>query len=181
MSAHDDIFAPDDVKPDQACNQTDDQATHPGVTFGVAATATCSVTVAPLLVVLLSQALEILVENVSVLHCTVAVGVTGILTVSDPRGAIVADLVQVTIDATATPHDHPLSTNDVPGQLIPVGRFKLRVVTPVEVACPALEMVIGTVETVLTVRGPCGCPIPGMRSTTLVETYGRTRHSVVEV
>lgn len=75
-----------------------------------------------------------LVENVRVLHCTVAVGVTGILTVSDTRGPTVADLVQVTTDAMATPHDHPLSTNAVPGQLMPAGRFKVRVVTPVEVA-----------------------------------------------
>lgn len=156
--------------PRLALYQNSDPAIPPGWVVGGGATATWRMTLAVLLVVLLSQVLEILVENVRVLHCTVAVGVTGILTVSDPRDAIVADLVQVTTDATAVPHDHPLSTNAAPGQFIPVGRVKVRVVTPVEVACPALVTVTGSVETALTAKGPCGCPIPGMRSTTLAET-----------
>jgi hypothetical protein len=161
--------------------QNSDPATPPGCVVGVGATATWITTLAVLLVVLLSQVLEILVENVRVLHCTVAVGLTGILTVSDPRDAIVADLVQVTTDATAIPHDHPLSIKELLGPFIPDGSVRVSVVTPVEVACPALVTVIGSVEIVLIARGPCGCPIPGMRSTTFAETYGRSLHSVVEV
>jgi hypothetical protein len=161
--------------------QNSDPAIPPGWVTGGGATATWRTTLAVLFVVLLSPILEILVENVSVPHCTAGVGVTGILTVSVPRATMAVDLVQVTTDATATPHDHPLSVKALLGPLIPVGSVSAIVVTPVEVACPALVIVMGSVETALTARGPCGCPIPGMRSTTLVETYGRIRHSVVEV
>jgi hypothetical protein len=101
---------------------------------GGGATATWRTTLAVLFAVLLSQALERLVVNVSVPHCTAGVGVTGILTVSVPSATMVADLVQVTTDATATPHDHPLFVKADPGQFIPVGRVSVSVVTPVEVA-----------------------------------------------
>lgn len=51
--------------------------------------------------------------------------------------------------------------------------------TPLDERLPTLDTIIGICETNPVVSGHSGCPIPGMRSGTLAETYGASLHSIV--
>lgn len=88
-------------------------------------------------------------------------------------------LVQVTVVPTCAPQDHQLSTKALVGHAILVGIVSTAVCTPLDERFPTLDRVIGICDTNPVVRGHSGCPIPGIRSTTLVDTYGASLHSTV--
>lgn len=98
---------------------------------------------------------------------------------SSASGAIVVVLVQVTVVPTCAPQDHPLSTKALVGHAILVGIVSTAVCTPLDERLPTLDTIIGICETNPVVSGHSGCPIPGMRSGRLAETYGASLHSMV--
>lgn len=70
------------------------------VSTGVGAITICSVTLALLLVRFESHPPLLVTVKVLNNHCVPAAGITGIFKVSNPRGAIVVVLVQVTVVPT---------------------------------------------------------------------------------
>ena len=90
-----------------------------------------------------SPGLEIDTLNVTLVPPAAGSGITGIRKVSDASDAIVVVLVQVTVEPTVAPQDHPLSTKALVGPEILAGRVRTAVWTPDDVRFPALVSVIG--------------------------------------
>ena len=135
---------------------------------------------AVLLAVLESQGLVIRTLKVTLVPLEARVGVTGIRSISIPVGAVIPVVfVHVTPVPTWAPQDHPLSTNAEEGHVIFVGTVNITVWTPLELAFPIFDTVIGSCESVPTASGHSGCPIPGIRSGTFPATYGAILHSRV--
>lgn len=113
----------------------------------------------------------ILTLNVTLVPLAARVGMTGIRTVSSQSGVVIfVVFVQVTPVPTWAPQDHPLFVNAVVGPVILVGIVRITVWTPLDDAFPTLVTVIGISEVSRVVRGPSGCPIPGMISGTFPAT-----------
>jgi hypothetical protein len=161
-----------------ALSQRLDPVTHPGE-YAMVADTTEFVANAVLFVVLESPGLEIDTLKVTLVPPAAGSGITGIRKVSHTRDAIVVVLVQVTVVPTVAPQDHPLSTKGLLGPEILAGSVRIVVCIPDDVRLPALVRVIGSCDIYQVVSGHSGCPIPGIRSTTLVDTYGRSLHSIV--
>lgn len=131
-------------------------AIPPASTFGAPHT-TEFVANAVLFVTFESQGFVIRTLKVTLVPLAARVGVTGIRRVSVPVGAdMVVVLVQVTPVPICAPHDHPLSRNAELGPVIFVGTVNMTVWTPLELAFPIFETVIGSCESVPTASGHSG-------------------------
>ena len=106
--------------PFPALSQSVAPATHHGLKLTPHTTAL--VAKAVLFVVLESPALLITPVKVTLVPLAASVGVTGILTVSEPRGVpMLVVFVHVTPVPTCAPQDHPLSENAFEGPMILAG------------------------------------------------------------
>ncbi len=152
--------------------------TPPGAITGAEVT-TAFVANAVLFVVFESPGFEIERLNVTFVHHAAGSGITGIRKISSVSGRMVVVLVQVTVVPTCAPHDHQLSTNALVGPVILVGIVSIAVCTPLDERFPTFDTLIGICDTNPVVSGHSGCPIPGIRSTTLLATYGASLHSSV--
>jgi hypothetical protein len=132
---------------------------------------------AVLLAVFESLGLDILTLKVTLVPPAAGNGITGILTVSDPSETILVVFVQVTVVPICAPHDQPLSVNAPVGPDIVVGNVSTTVCNPEDDRLPALVSMIGNCDRYPVVSGHSGCPIPGIKSGTLADTYGSILHS----
>ena len=106
--------------PFPARSQSVAPATHPGLILNPHTTGLIEKAV--LFVVLESPALLITPVKVTLVPLAASVGVTGILTVSEPRGVpMLVVFVHVTPVPTCAPQDHPLSENAFEGPIILAG------------------------------------------------------------
>ena len=106
--------------PFPARSQSVAPATHPGLMHNPHTTGL--VEKAVLFVVLESPGLLITPVKVTFVPLAASVGVTGILTVSEPRGVpMLVVFVHVTPVPTCAPQDHPLSENAFEGPMILAG------------------------------------------------------------
>lgn len=138
--------------------------THPGSLAGAHPT-TAFVANAVLFVVLESDRLEKATLNVTLVPLAASVGVTGIRTVSSPRGVLMLVVfVHVTPVPICAPQDHPLSVNEETGPVILFGIVRITVCTPLDARFPTFVTVIGISDIRLVVSGHSGAPIPGIRS-----------------